>query len=61
MNTPDPNQALRDTIGLSVNFEKGAVTAFSLIRRCATASFSHLVVGIVLGLIIIGVGITGPA
>jgi hypothetical protein len=61
MNTPDPNQALRDTVEISMNSEKDAVTAFSLIRRCAAASFSHLVVGIVLGLIIIGVGITGPA
>ena len=62
MNTPDPNQALRDTVEISMNSEKDAVTAFSLIRRCASASFSYsgLIVA-VLGLIIIGVGVTGPA
>jgi hypothetical protein len=62
MNTPEPNQALRDAT--SRNFErneKDAVTAFSLIQRSATASFLRFGVGVVLGLIIIGVGVTGPA
>jgi hypothetical protein len=60
MISPEPNQALRDA--MSRNFErneKDAATALSLIQRGATASFSR--VGIVLGLIIIGVGVTGPA
>ena len=58
----EPNQALR-AVNVSMTFEKDAVTAFSLIRSCATASFSYsgLIVIAVLGLIIIGVGVTGPA
>jgi hypothetical protein len=57
----EPNQALRDRVGLSTSFEKDAVTAFSLIRRCAAASFSYSGLIAVLGLIIIGVGVAGPA
>ena len=58
----EPNQALRASVDVSATFEKDAVTAFSLIRSYATASFSYsgLVIA-VLGLIIIGVGVTGPA
>jgi hypothetical protein len=47
----EPNQALRDSVDISVTFEKDAVTM---------ASFSHFAL-IVLGLIIIGVGVTGLA
>lgn len=59
----EPNQALRASVDVSVTFERDAVTAFSLIRSYATASFSYsgLVIAAVLGLIIIGVGVTGPA
>jgi hypothetical protein len=59
----EPNQALRASVSISMDSEKDAVIAFSLIRRCASASFSHsaLIVAAVLGLIIIGVGVTGPA
>ena len=57
----EPNQALR-SVGVSMTFERGAANAFSLIRSYAAASFSYsgLIVA-VLGLIIIGVGVTGPA
>ena len=61
MNHTEPNQALRDAVSTSMTSEKDAVTAFSLIRRCATASFSSSALIAVLGLIIIGVGVTGPA
>jgi|HubBroStandDraft_2_1064218.scaffolds.fasta_scaffold1256330_1 hypothetical protein len=59
----EPNQALRASVDVSETFEKDAVTAFSLIRSYATASFSYsaIVLIAVLGLIIIGVGVTGPA
>jgi hypothetical protein len=57
----EPNQALRDSVGILMDSEKDAVTAFSLIRRCASASFSYSGLIAVLGLIIIGVGVTGPA
>jgi hypothetical protein len=63
----EPNQALRASVDFSATFEKDAVTAFSLIRSYARASFSYcgrivsVFVVAVLGLIIIGVGVTGPA
>jgi len=57
----EPNQALRTCVDVSATFEKDAVNAFSLIRRCAVASFSYFGLIAVLGLIIIGVGVTGPA
>jgi hypothetical protein len=57
----EPNQALRASVSISMDSEGDAVTAFSLIRRCAAASFSYSGLIAVLGLIIIGVGVTGPA
>jgi hypothetical protein len=68
MITTEPNQALRSSVDVSATFEKDAVTAFSLIKSYAAASFSYsglviaaVLVVAVLGQIIIGVGITGPA
>jgi hypothetical protein len=53
MTYSEPNQALRNNVNVSMAFGKDAVTM---------ASFSSLaLVIVVLGLIIIGVGITGPA
>jgi hypothetical protein len=56
----EPNQALR-SVDVSMTFERDAATAFSLIRSYAAASFSYSGLIAVLGLIIIGVGVTGPA
>jgi hypothetical protein len=53
MTYTEPNQALRNTVNGSMAFGKDAVTV---------ASFSHSgLILAVLGLIIIRVGITGPA
>jgi len=57
----EPNQALRARVSLSMDSVKDAATTFSLIRRCGAASFSFSGVVAVLGLIIIGVGVAGPA
>ena len=48
----EPNQALRNTVNVSMAFGKDAITM---------ASFSLPAIVVVLGLIIIGVGVTGPA